>query len=56
MLEEPNYSNVVRWGNDGTSFVVLEVSGSSYSFMWSHFPILEADVSSYGDADNRYSQ
>lgn len=25
MLEEPQYANVVRWGNGGKSFVVLEV-------------------------------
>ena len=26
MLEDPSYSSVVRWGDDGDSFVVLEVS------------------------------
>ena len=26
MLEDPTYEQVVRWGNDGNSFVVLEVS------------------------------
>lgn len=25
MLEDPAYNSVVRWGNDGESFVVLEV-------------------------------
>lgn len=25
MLEDPSYSQVVRWGDDGGSFVVLEV-------------------------------
>lgn len=25
MLEEPEYSDIVRWGRDGDSFVVLEV-------------------------------
>lgn len=25
MLEDPNYSEVVRWGDGGDSFVVLEV-------------------------------
>ena len=25
MLEDPTYDQVVRWGNDGDSFVVLEV-------------------------------
>lgn len=25
MLEDPSYSETVRWGDDGTSFVVLEV-------------------------------
>jgi len=25
MLEDPSYSQVVRWGDDGESFVVLEV-------------------------------
>jgi len=25
MLEDPSYESVVRWGNDGDSFVVLEV-------------------------------
>ena len=26
MLEDPSYESVVRWGNEGDSFVVLEVS------------------------------
>jgi len=25
MLEDPSYESVVRWGNEGDSFVVLEV-------------------------------
>jgi len=25
MLEDPTYSQVVRWGDEGDSFVVLEV-------------------------------
>lgn len=25
MLEDPTYSSVVRWGDEGDSFVVLEV-------------------------------
>ena len=25
MLEDPSYAEIVRWGDDGTSFVVLEV-------------------------------
>jgi osomolarity two-component system, response regulator SKN7 len=25
MLEDPSYASVVRWGDDGDSFVVLEV-------------------------------
>jgi hypothetical protein len=25
MLEDPSYDQVVRWGNEGDSFVVLEV-------------------------------
>ena len=28
MLEDPSYSQVVRWGDDGGSFVVLEVQAS----------------------------
>ena len=28
MLEDPSYSNVVRWGDDHDSFVVLEVAWS----------------------------
>ena len=24
MLEDPSYDSVVRWGNEGDSFVVLE--------------------------------
>lgn len=28
MLEDPSYSQVVRWGDDGESFVVLEVDPS----------------------------
>lgn len=30
MLEDPSYESVVRWGNEGDSFVVLEVSSHSY--------------------------
>jgi hypothetical protein len=26
MLEDPSYDQVVRWGNEGDSFVVLEAS------------------------------
>lgn len=29
MLEDPSYASVVRWGDEGDSFVVLEV-GISY--------------------------
>jgi hypothetical protein len=29
MLEDPSYSQIVRWGDDNDSFVVLEVN--SYS-------------------------
>lgn len=29
MLENPTDENVVRWGNDGDSFVVLEVRGGT---------------------------
>lgn len=25
MLEDPSYSEIVRWGDEGDSFVVLEV-------------------------------
>ena len=31
MLEDPSYSQVVRWGDDGGSFVVLEVRASQHS-------------------------
>lgn len=34
MLEEPNYTTVVRWGDDGTSFVVLEVRQYFSSLLW----------------------
>lgn len=27
MLEDPSYASIVRWGDEGDSFVVLEVSG-----------------------------
>ena len=26
MLEDPSYAEIVRWGDDGDSFVVLEVA------------------------------
>lgn len=26
MLEDPSYASIVRWGDEGDSFVVLEVS------------------------------
>jgi hypothetical protein len=29
MLEDPSYENIVRWGEGGESFVVLEVGGTS---------------------------
>jgi osomolarity two-component system, response regulator SKN7 len=29
MLEDPSYASVVRWGDDGDSFVVLEVRSQS---------------------------
>lgn len=29
MLEEPEYEDIVRWGRDGDSFVVLEVREDS---------------------------
>lgn len=32
MLEDPSYSQVVRWGDEGDSFVVLEVIWSLYPF------------------------
>lgn len=28
MLEDPSYSEIVRWGDEGDSFVVLEVNNS----------------------------
>lgn len=31
MLEDPSYESVVRWANEGDSFVVLEVSQSQGS-------------------------
>lgn len=30
MLEDPSYRQVVRWGDDGGSFVVLEVRYPQY--------------------------
>jgi len=34
MLETPTDENVVRWGNDGDSFVVLEVRRRAESRLW----------------------
>ena len=31
MLEDPSYSQVVRWGDEGDSFVVLEVQSGPVS-------------------------
>lgn len=28
MLEDPSYAEIVRWGDEGDSFVVLEVTAS----------------------------
>ena len=30
MLEDPTYSSIVRWGDEGDSFVVLEVMRPCY--------------------------
>jgi hypothetical protein len=32
MLEDPSYDQVVRWGNEGDSFVVLEVAARFLHF------------------------
>lgn len=37
MLEDPSYSNVVRWGDDGDSFVVLENEKFTKSILPKHF-------------------
>ncbi|KAJ2904096.1 hypothetical protein MKZ38_008814 [Zalerion maritima] len=37
MLEEPQYASVVRWGNDGTSFVVLENEKFTKHILPKHF-------------------
>lgn len=29
MLEDPAYSSIVRWGNEGDTFVILEVQSSA---------------------------
>lgn len=40
MLEDPAYSEVVRWGNEGDSFVVLEVSLRAFVYL----PNLDIDL------------
>jgi hypothetical protein len=40
MLENPSDENVVRWGNEGDSFVVLEVGSARRWTMVSHTDIL----------------
>ena len=37
MLEDPSYSSVVRWGDDGDSFVVLENERFTKSILPKHF-------------------
>ncbi|KAI9801631.1 MAG: kinase-regulated stress-responsive transcription factor skn7 [Piccolia ochrophora] len=37
MLEDPSYDQVVRWGNDGDSFVVLENEKFTKSILPKHF-------------------
>ena len=37
MLEDPSYSSVVRWGDDGDSFVVLENEKFTKSILPKHF-------------------
>ena len=37
MLEDPSYSSVVRWGDDGESFVVLENEKFTKSILPKHF-------------------
>ncbi|KAH8668624.1 HSF-type DNA-binding-domain-containing protein [Xylariales sp. PMI_506] len=37
MLEDPSYSEVVRWGNDGDSFVVLENEKFTKTILPKHF-------------------
>ena len=39
MLEDPTYAQVVRWGDEGDSFVVLEVRATSQCYLlYSHNP------------------
>ncbi|XHG01542.1 hypothetical protein AWENTII_004920 [Aspergillus wentii] len=37
MLEDPSYSEIVRWGDDGDSFVVLECEKFTKSILPKHF-------------------
>src|ERR1700712_5387742 len=37
MLEDPSYSSVVRWGDDGESFVVLENEKFTKAILPKHF-------------------
>ena len=41
MLEDPSYSSVVRWGDDGDSFVVLENERFTKSILPKHFKLLQ---------------
>jgi hypothetical protein len=36
MLEDPSYDQVVRWGNEGDSFVVLDASSQMMSLKRRH--------------------
>lgn len=55
MLEEPNYSEVVRWGDQGDSFVVLEVSHALRTFANLDL-VVELQCSQYASQNERFTK
>lgn len=41
MLEDPAYSEVVRWGDQGDSFVVLEVCSLAITHCFRHLSVVD---------------
>lgn len=48
MLEDPSYEHIVRWGEGGESFVVLEVWEENYEPP----PVASSDIDSIGRTRN----